>query len=88
MFVLPAPQFLANPFARAWNPPPSPDSVASESKGDRSIQQLAFGYATRFLSVSLLTLKNVMDWMARDDDLVGCSALLIQNQKATLLDGK
>jgi ABC-type uncharacterized transport system involved in gliding motility auxiliary subunit len=72
-------QFLANPFARAGNPPPMPPQMAMMGAmgGDRNLQQLAMIYARNYLTATILSFKNLLDWMSGDKDLIAVSAKLL-----------
>lgn len=79
VLVVSASQFLANPFARAGNPPPMPPQMAMMGPmgGDQDLQMLAGPYAQRFLTATILALKNTLDWMGGDSDLIAASAKLL-----------
>lgn len=66
-------QFLANPFARAGNQPPE-----SKELGDEDLLAMSMPYAQKHLTASILTFKNIMDWMTVDDDLLACSAQKVE----------
>ncbi len=85
VLVVSSSQFLANPFARAGNPPPLPPQmeIMGSIGGDEDLQRIATPYAERYLTSTILALKNIFDWMGANDDLVACSALL-----ATVADEK
>jgi hypothetical protein len=72
LLVVSGSQFLANPYARAGNPPPVPASGA----GDEELMMMSQPYAQQYLTATILAFKNTLDWMASDEDLIGCSALL------------
>ena len=78
VLVIASAQFLANPFARSGNPPdapPLPPTTAAPT-GDSELQMLARPYYEETLAASLLTLKNTLDWMTGDEDMVSLSATL------------
>ncbi|MBW2457875.1 MAG: Gldg family protein, partial [Deltaproteobacteria bacterium] len=79
VLVIASPQFLANPFARAGNPPPMPPQMKmmGGSGGDKTLQMLATPYARKYLTATILAFKNQLDWIAGDERLIACSALLI-----------
>jgi hypothetical protein len=79
LLVIASPQFLANPFARAGNPPPMPPQMKMMGSlgGDKTLQMLSMPYAQKYLTATILAFKNQLDWMAGDNRLIACSALLI-----------
>jgi len=82
LFVLSSSQFLANPLARAGNPPPTPtDAMAAVPPGDEDLGILAQAYAQRYLTASIVAFKNTLDWAGADDATVSCSALLISEKR-------
>lgn len=79
VLVISSPQFLANPFARAGNPPPMPPQMAMMGAmgGDPNLQAIAGPYAQQYLTATILAFKNLLDWMANDQDLIALSAKLL-----------
>jgi hypothetical protein len=63
VLVVSSSQFLTNPFAQASNDAASPDL---------SLSKLAQSY-TRHLTSTILALKNTLDWMAYEEDMVEMS---------------
>lgn len=88
VLVVSSSQFLANPFARAGNPPPMPPQMAMMGPmgGDQDLQMLAGPYAQRFLTATILALKNTLDWMGGDSDLIAASAKLLGEPNLTYSD--
>ncbi|MBW2528710.1 MAG: GldG family protein [Deltaproteobacteria bacterium] len=88
VLVVSASQFLANPFARAGNPPPMPPQMAMMGSfgGDQDLQAVAWPYARKYLTGTILAFKNIMDWMAGDSDLIAASAKLIGEPNLTYAD--
>ncbi len=85
VFVLAAAQFPVNPFARAANPPPQPPQMGmlgAAPPTDEDLAMLAQLYAQKYLTTTILALKNTFDWAAADDTTVACSALLLRDAKA------
>ncbi len=76
VFVVASSQFLANPFARAGNPPSS-NNMAMGATGDEKLLTLAGVYAQSALTNTILVLKNTLDWMSHDDDLAKCATGLV-----------
>jgi hypothetical protein len=79
VLVVSSAQFLANPFARAGNPPPVPPQmqIMGPMGGDKTLQAIAKVYAQHKLTGTIIAFKNILDWMSADDRLIACSALLI-----------
>ena len=71
VLVISAAQFLANPFARAGNPPPMPPQMAMMGSmgGDEQMMMISQPYAQQYLTETILALKNSLDWMGGDSDL-------------------
>ncbi len=88
ILVISAPQFLANPFARAGNPPPMPPQMAMMGSfgGDEDLQAMAWPYAKKYLTATILSFKNVLDWMAGDSTLIAASAKLLGDPNLTYAD--
>ncbi|MSP24489.1 MAG: hypothetical protein EXR75_04860 [Myxococcales bacterium] len=82
VLVIASGQFLANPFARAGNPPPMPPQMAMMGSfgGDPNLQAIARFYAmppAEYLSKAILSFKNLLDWVTNDTDLMAASAKLL-----------
>ncbi|WP_437680571.1 GldG family protein [Sorangium sp. So ce131] len=88
VLVVSASQFLANPFARAGNPPPMPPQMAMMGGmgGDEDLQMLSQPYAQKYLTNTILALKNTLDWMAGDSTLLAASAKLLGETNLTYSD--
>ena len=88
LLVISSSQFLANPFARAGNPPPMPPQMQMMGGmgGDEDLQMLAQPYAQKYLTATILALKNTLDWMGGDSDLIAASAKLLGETNLTYLD--
>lgn len=85
VLVISAPQFLANPFARAGNPPPMPPQMMmmGQMGGDPNLQRIAVPYAQKYLTGTILAFKNMLDWMSGDADLIAVSAKLLGDPNLT-----
>lgn len=83
LFVLSVAQFPVNPLARAANPPPPSDPTAmlGPVPTDEELAMMAQPYAQKYLTTTILALKNTLDWAAADDATVSCSALLVNEAK-------
>jgi ABC-type uncharacterized transport system involved in gliding motility auxiliary subunit len=79
VLVISASQFLANPFARAGNPPPMPPQMAMMGAfgGDEMLQMLSQPYAQKALAGMILSFKNTLDWMSGDLTLLATSSKLL-----------
>lgn len=88
LLVISAAQFLANPFARAGNPPPMPPQMMMMGGigGDEDLQMLSGPYAQKYLTAIILALKNTLDWMGGDTDLMAASAKLLGETNLTYSD--
>jgi hypothetical protein len=78
--VLSASQFVVNPLARAANPAPDPHkdiALGAAPPTNEDLALLAGPYAQRYLTTTILALKNTFDWASADDATVACSALLL-----------
>lgn len=84
VLVISAAQFLCNPFAHAGNPPPvwKDQGRAGGAAGDPRLQALAWPYAQRYLTTSILAFKHTLDWMMANDDLLACAELLVRGADA------
>jgi hypothetical protein len=85
VLVIAAGQFLANPFARAGNPPPLPPQMAMMGSfgGDRNLQAIARPYAIQYMTNTILSFKNLLDWVTNDTDLMAASAKLLGDTNLT-----
>jgi len=89
VLVIAAGQFLANPFARAGNPPPMPPQMAMMGPmgGDRNLQSIAQVYAqATYVTNAILAFKNLLDWISNDTDLIATSAKLTSDPQLTYGD--
>ncbi|MFS8065781.1 MAG: GldG family protein [Byssovorax sp.] len=88
ILVIASSQFLANPFARAGNAPPMPPQMQMMGPmgGDEDLMTISQPYASEYLTGTILTFKNTLDWMASDADLIAVSAKLLGESSLTYLD--
>jgi ABC-type uncharacterized transport system involved in gliding motility auxiliary subunit len=88
ILVVASSQFLANPYARAGNPPPMPPQLQMMGPmgGDEELMMISQPYAQQYLTETILAFKNTLDWMAGDSDLIAASAKLIGEPNLTYLD--
>jgi ABC-type uncharacterized transport system involved in gliding motility auxiliary subunit len=88
VLVVSSSQFLANPYARAGNPPPMPPQLQMMGPmgGDQDLMMISQPYAQQYLTATILAFKNTLDWMGGDSDLIAASAKLIGEPNLTYLD--
>lgn len=81
-------QFITNPFARAGNPPPSPPQMQQFGglPGDKDLLMIANPYANKHLRATILAMKNMLDWMTGDVDLIASSAKILGEANLTYSD--
>jgi ABC-type uncharacterized transport system involved in gliding motility auxiliary subunit len=78
VFVLASSQFLTNPFAYAGNGPEMGGQfqMFGAMGGDRDLQMISQPY-TKYLTGTILSMKNTLDWLSGDTDLIAASAKLL-----------
>lgn len=88
LLVISASQFLCNPFARSGNPPPMPPQMQMMGGmgGDEELQMISGLYAQKYVTYAILALKNTLDWMGGDADLLATSAKLLGESNLTYGD--
>ncbi len=76
VLVIASGEFLTNPFAFAGNGPELGGQFAMFGSvgGDKELQFLAQPYAQKFLLPTILGVKNTLDWLSNESDLVAASA--------------
>jgi len=79
VLVVASSQFLTNPFAYAGNGPElgGQFQMFGGVGGDQELQLWAGSYAQSFLTNTILVLKNTLDWMSGDVDLIAASAKIL-----------
>jgi ABC-type uncharacterized transport system involved in gliding motility auxiliary subunit len=72
-------EFITNPFAFSGNGPDLGGQFAMFGGvgGDRQLLSIATSYAQRHLTNTVLSVKNTLDWMTGDSDLLAISAKII-----------
>lgn len=77
--------FLTNPFAYAGNGPEMGGQFAmfGGMGGDPQLQMFAQPYAQRYLTNTILSVKNTLDWMSGDTDLLATSAKILREPNLT-----
>ncbi len=79
VLVISSSQFLTNPFAYSGNPPQMPPQMQQYGgmPGDKELLMIAGPYANKYLTATILSLKNTLDWMSGDADLIAASAKIL-----------
>ncbi|HEY3234913.1 MAG TPA: GldG family protein [Polyangiaceae bacterium] len=79
VLVISSSQFLTNPFAYAGNGPEMGPQfqMFGGVGGDQQLQMIAQPYAQKFLTNTILSFKNTLDWMSGDVDLLAASAKIL-----------
>jgi hypothetical protein len=85
VLVIASSQFLTNPFAYAGNGPElgGQFQMFGGVGGDRQLQMFADPYARSFLTNTIIVLKNTLDWMSGDADLIAASAKILGEPNLT-----
>lgn len=88
VLVIASSQFITNPFAFAGNPPPTPPQMQQFGgmPGDKDLLMIAGPYANKYLRPTILALKNLLDWMSGDADLIASSAKILGEANLTYSD--
>jgi ABC-type uncharacterized transport system involved in gliding motility auxiliary subunit len=85
VLVISSAQFLANPFARsgAGTDLGGQFAMMGPVGGDEQLQMISQPYAQTFLTGTILSLKNMLDWLSGDTDLIASSAKLMSDATLT-----
>jgi len=88
MMVVSSSEFLTNPFAYAGNGPELGGQFAMFGNvgGDQELLMFATPYAQSYLTNTILSLKNTLDWISGDTDLLAASAKIIGFSNLTYSD--
>jgi len=88
VLIVSASQFLTNPFAYAGNGPELGGQFAMFGNvgGDQELLMFAGPYAQSYLTNTILSLKNTLDWISGDTDLLAASAKIIGFSNLTYAD--
>jgi ABC-type uncharacterized transport system involved in gliding motility auxiliary subunit len=88
VLVISSSQFLTNPFAYAGNGPELGGQFAMFGNvgGDQQLLAFATPYAQSYLTNTILSLKNTLDWISGDTDLLAASAKIIGFANLTYSD--
>lgn len=82
VLVVSSSQYLTNPFAYSGNGPELGQEFAMFGNvgGDQTLLMIARPYAERYLNNMLLSVKNTLDWITGDSDLLAISAKILADQ--------
>lgn len=69
VLIVSSSQFLANPLARAGNPVSPAAPPGQDAEDVLAVSQV---YAQGYLTATILALKNTLDWMTLEEDLLPC----------------
>ncbi len=85
VLVISSSLFLTNPFSWAGNGPElgGQFQMMGAAGGDPTLQAMAQPYAQRYLTNTIIALKNTLDWMTGDSDLVESSAKILSEPNLT-----
>jgi len=88
VLVISAAGFLTNPFARSGQGMEMGGQFAAMGPvgGDEQLQMIAGPYAQKYLTGTILSFKNTLDWMSGDSDLIAASAKLLSEANLTYGD--
>jgi len=88
VLVISSSQFLANPFTRSGQGMDLGGQFAMMGPvgGDEQLQMMAQPYAQKYLTQTILALKNTFDWMSGDSDLIATSAKILGEPNLTYSD--
>jgi ABC-type uncharacterized transport system involved in gliding motility auxiliary subunit len=80
--------FLTNPFARAGAGTELGGQFAMMGPvgGDEQLQMIAGPYAQNYLTATILSFKNTLDWMSGDADLIASSAKILGDANLSYAD--
>jgi ABC-type uncharacterized transport system involved in gliding motility auxiliary subunit len=86
VLVISSSEFITNPFAYSGNGPEMPPGHSMGmmgNMGDQELLQFANAYAQKHLTATILSLKNTLDWMSGDTDLIAASAKILGEANLT-----
>jgi len=85
VLVVSSSEFITNPFAYAGNGQEMGGQfqMMGAVGGDQLLQQIAQPYAERYLMNTIVSVKNTLDWMTGDSDLIEASAKIIGDANLT-----
>jgi hypothetical protein len=85
VLVISSAGFLTNPFARSGQGTDLGGQFAMMGPvgGDEQLQMIAGPYAQKYLTGTILSFKNTLDWMSGDADLIAASAKILGEANLT-----
>jgi hypothetical protein len=85
VLVISSAGFLTNPFARsgAGTELGGQFQMMGPVGGDEQLQMIAQPYAQKYLTGTILSFKNTLDWMSGDSDLIATSAKILGEANLT-----
>lgn len=85
VLVVASSQFLTNPFAYSGNGPElgGQFQMFGGVGGDKNLLALSDPYTRSYMTTTILVLKNTLDWMSGDSDLLAVSAKLVGETNLT-----
>jgi hypothetical protein len=85
VLVISSSEFITNPFAYAGNGPELGGQFAMMGNvgGDRQLLAIAGPYAQRYLSYMVLAVRNTLDWISGDTDLLSVTAKIVGDPNLT-----
>jgi gliding motility-associatede transport system auxiliary component len=85
VLVISSAGFLTNPFARsgAGTELGGQFQMMGPVGGDEQLQMISQPYAQKYLTGTILTFKNTLDWMSGDQDLIASSAKILGEANLT-----
>ncbi len=84
VLVVASSQFVTNPFAHSGNTEDTGEAfqMFGETGGDKTLQALASPYAQSYLTTTILSVKNTLDWGSTDEGMQACATLLIERSES------
>ncbi len=88
VLVVSAAGFLTNPFARSGQGTELGGQFAMMGPvgGDEQLQMISQPYAQKYLTGTIISFKNTLDWMSGDSDLIAASAKILGEANLTYGD--
>ena len=88
VLVVSSAQFLASPLARQGNGQQMQGQMGMMMPvgGDRGLQMLSQSYAQKYLTATILSFRNTLDWATGDPDLVATSAKILGEANLSYAD--
>jgi len=88
VLVISSAGFLTNPFARSGAGTDLGGQFAQMGPvgGDEQLQMISQPYAQKYLTGTILSFKNTLDWMSGDSDLIAASAKILGEANLTYAD--